>query len=324
MANVLVVAEHQDGKLRKVTLPTITFGAKTAEIVGGELSVLVLGHGVESVAQEVAQYQGVSKVIYADSAALQNYTAEGYAPVVAQVAEQVDAEVIAAASSAQGADYLPRVAVALEAGMVTNAIAVSDDGGPKFQRPMLSGSVLETVEVLTARKVVGVRSTDFDEAQTGGSAAVETVQLGEARDDVEFVSLDLVKSERPDLADADVVVAGGRGLKSADGFNMLEDLADLLGGAVGASRAAVDSGYAPTETQIGQTGKVVAPNLYFAIAISGAIQHLSGMKGSKTIVAINKDPDAPIFQVADYGLVADAFEAVPEINQKLKAQGIGG
>jgi electron transfer flavoprotein alpha subunit len=323
MANVLVVAEHQDGKLRKATLPTITFGAQTAELVGGEVYVLVLGHGVEAVAQDAAQYGGVAKVFYADSAALQNYTAEAYAPVIAQVAEQVDAEVIAAASSAQGTDFLPRVAVALDAGMVTNAIKVSADGGLRFQRPMLSGSVLETVEVATPRKVVGVRTTDFDEATTGGSAQVETLSLGEARDDVEFVSLDLVKSERPELTDADVVISGGRGLKSAEAFDMLEVLADLFGGAVGASRAAVDSGYAPTEFQIGQTGKVVAPNLYVAIAISGAIQHLSGMKGSKTIVAINKDPEAPIFQVADYGLVADAFQAVPELNEKLKAAGLG-
>jgi len=323
MANVLVVAEHQAGELRKVTLPTITFGAQTAGLLGGELYVLVLGDAVDAVANDVAQYAGVAKVIYAKSGALADYTAEGFAPVIAKVAEQVDAEVIAGPSSAQGADYLPRVAATLEAGMVTNAIKVSNDGGLKFQRPMLSGSVLETVEVTTPKKVVGVRTTDFDDAQTGGSAPVETVELGEARADVESVSLDLVKSERPELTDADVVIAGGRGLKSADAFEMLEVMADLFGGAVGASRAAVDSGYSPTETQIGQTGKVVAPNLYVAVAISGAIQHLSGMKGSKTIVAINTDPDAPIFQVADYGLVADAFEAVPAMTEKLKALGVG-
>ncbi len=323
MANVLVVAEHQDGKLRKVTLPTITFGEKAAEVVGGEVHVLVLGHGVDAIAQEVAKYGNVAKVHYANSPALEKYTAESFAPAIAQVAEQVDAEIIAAAASAQGTDYLPRVAVALDAGMVTNAIKVWDDGGVKFQRPMLSGSVLETVEVTTPRKVAAVRTTDFDEAKEGDAAPVETVELGEGRDDVEFVSLDLVKSERPELTDADVVIAGGRGLKSGDAFGMLEEMADLFGGAVGASRAAVDSGYAPTDWQIGQTGKVVAPNLYVAIAISGAIQHLSGMKGSKTIVAINKDPEAPIFQVADYGLVADAFKAVPELNEKLKSMGIG-
>lgn len=323
MANVLVVAEHQAGELRKVTLPTITFGAEVAGLLGGELYVLVLGDGVEDIAKEVAQYAGIAKVYHAKSAALADYTPEGFAPVIAQVAEQVDAEVIAGASSAQGSDYLPRVAATLEAGMVTNAIKVSHDGGLKFLRPMLSGGVLETVEVLTSKKVVGVRTTDFDDAQTGGSAAVETLELGTTRADVESVSLDLVKSERPELTDADVVIAGGRGLKSADAFVMLEEMADLFGGAVGASRAAVDSGYSSTESQIGQTGKVVAPDLYFAVAISGAIQHLSGMKGSKTIVAINTDADAPIFQVADYGLVADAFEAIPALNQKLKALGVG-
>ncbi len=323
MANVLVVAEHQDGKLRKVTLPTITFGEQAAEVVGGEVHVLVLGHEVDAVVQDVAQYGNVAQVHYANSPALANYTAESFAPVVAQVAEKVDAEIVAAAASAQGTDFLPRVAVALDAGMVTNAVAVWDDGGVRFRRPMLSGSVLETVEVTTPRKVAGVRTTDFDDAQPGAAAPVETVELGETRDDVEFVSMELVKSERPELTDAEVVISGGRGLKSADAFGMLEELADLFGGAVGASRAAVDSGYAPTDWQIGQTGKVVAPNLYVAIAISGAIQHLSGMKGSKTIVAINTDPEAPIFQVADYGLVEDAFKAVPELNEKLRAMGLG-
>lgn len=323
MANVLVVAEHQAGELRKATLPTITFGAQTADLLGGELYVLVLGDSVENIAKEVAQYAGIAKVYHAKSAALADYTAEGFAPVIAKVAEQTDSEVIAGPSSAQGADYLPRVAATLQAGMVTNALKVSNDGGLKFQRPMLSGSVLETVEVTTPKKIVGVRTTDFDDAQTGGDAPVETLELGESRADVESVSVDLVKSERPELTDADVVISGGRGLKSAEGFDMLEDMADLFGGAVGASRAAVDSGYSPTESQIGQTGKVVAPNLYVAIAISGAIQHLSGMKGSKTIVAINTDADAPIFQVADFGLVADAFEAIPEMNEKLKAMGVG-
>ncbi len=324
MANVLVVAEHQDGKLRKVTLPTITFGQKAAEVVGGEVHVLVLGHGVDQIAEEVAKYGDVAKVHYATSAAFEDYTAESFAPAIAQVAEQVDAEIIAGAASAQGTDYLPRVAVALEAGMVTNAIKVWDEDGVLFQRPMLSGSVLETVRVNTPRKVVGVRTTDFDEATEGDAAPVETLEIGEGRDDVESASVELVKSERPELTDAEVVIAGGRGLKSGDAFGMLEELADLFGGAVGASRAAVDSGYAPTDWQIGQTGKVVAPNLYVAIAISGAIQHLSGMKGSKTIVAINKDPEAPIFQVADYGLVADAFNVVPELTEKLKAMGLGG
>ncbi|MFW5966891.1 MAG: electron transfer flavoprotein subunit alpha/FixB family protein, partial [Persicimonas sp.] len=296
MANVLVVAEHQDNELRKVTLPTIRFGEKAVEVVGGELHVALLGHEVDALAEEAARYGDVAQVHYVNSAALEDYAAETFAPAIAALAEKVDAEIVAAPSSAQGTDYLPRVATELDAGMVTNAIEVWDDDGVYFKRPMLSGSVLETVSVDTPRKVVGVRTTDFDDAAEGESAPVEVVDLAEPRDDVEVVSLELVQSERPELTDAEVVISGGRGLKSAEAFEMLETLADLFGGAVGASRAAVDSGYAPTDWQIGQTGKVVAPSLYVAIAISGAIQHLSGMKGSKVIVAINTDPEAPIFE----------------------------
>jgi electron transfer flavoprotein alpha subunit len=324
MANVLVVAEHQGGNLRSATLPTINFGKQAADLLGGELHVVVLGHGIDAIVEDVANY-GADKVHYADDASLEEYLAETFAPVIAQVAESVDAEIVAAASSAQGTDFLPRVAAALDAGMVTNAIDVWDEGGTlQFKRPMLSGSVLEIVEVATPRKVAGVRTTDFDDAPAADSASpIEKVDVSADAGGAEFVELELVKSERPELTDADVVISGGRGLKSAEAFEMLEELADLFGGAVGASRAAVDSGYAPTDWQIGQTGKVVAPNLYVAIAISGAIQHLSGMKGSKTIVAINKDPEAPIFQVADYGIVDDAFKVVPELTEKLKDMGVG-
>ena len=221
-------------------------------------------------------------------------------------------------------DYLPRVAQALEAGMVTNGIDVWEEDGLKFKRPMWSGGVLKTVEVTTPTKVVSVRTTDFDDAEVTDPAPIEKIEVEVPTfEEVDHVGLDLVQSERPELTDADVVISGGRGLKSADAFDMLEQLADLFSGAVGASRAAVDSGYAPTDWQIGQTGKVVAPELYVAIAISGAIQHLSGMKGSKYIVAINTDPEAPIFDVADYGLVEDAFQAVPELIEKLEKRGVG-
>lgn len=324
MANVLVVAEHQGGKLRSATLPTITFGKKAADLLGGELHVAVLGHDIDGIVEEVAKY-GADKVHYANDPALQDFLAETFAPVIAQVAESVDAEIVAAASSAQGTDFLPRVAAALDAGMVTNAIDVWEEGeSVRFKRPMLSGSVLEIVEVATARKVAGVRTTDFDDAsEADGASPVESVAVSVDAGGATFEGMELVKSERPELTDADVVISGGRGLKSADAFEMLEELADLFGGAVGASRAAVDSGYAPTDWQIGQTGKVVAPSLYVAIAISGAIQHLSGMKGSKTIVAINTDPEAPIFEVADYGIVDDAFDVVPELTKKLKDLGVG-
>ena len=288
------------------------------------MHVAVLGHGIDGIVEEVANY-GADKVHYVDDASLEEYLAETFAPVIAELAESVDAEIVAAASSAQGTDFLPRVAAALDAGMVTNAVDVWEEGGNlRFKRPMLSGSVLEIVEVGTSRKVAGVRTTDFDDAPAADSASpIEKVDVTADAGGAEFVDLELVKSERPELTDADVVISGGRGLKSAEAFEMLEELADLFGGAVGASRAAVDSGYAPTDWQIGQTGKVVAPNLYVAIAISGAIQHLSGMKGSKTIVAINKDEEAPIFQVADYGIVDDAFDVVPELTEKLKDMGLG-
>lgn len=319
MANVLVVAEHLDGKLRKVTLPTITFASQAAALTGGEVHVLVLGNGVDAVAGEVAKY-GVSKVHYANSPVFENYLAETYAPAVVKAAQAIGATVVAAPSSTTGKDLLPRVAAKLDAGMVSDAIAVFDDGGIKFRRPLWAGNVLTTVEVVTPVKVVSVRTTDFEAPAEGDAASVEAFDAGVAASETaEFVSFDQVKSERPELTDAAVVVAGGRGLKSGENFQMIMDLADTLGGAVGASRAAVDSGYAPNDWQIGQTGKVVAPDLYFAVAISGAIQHLAGMKGSKTIVAINKDADAPIFQVADFGLVGDAFEIVPALTEKLKS-----
>ena len=319
MANVLVVAEHLDGALRKVTLSAITFAQETAELTGGDVHVVLLGQDVDGIAEELAGYD-VAGVLYANDAAYANYLAENYAPAVAAAAEKVDATVVCAPASTTGKDLLPRVAAKLDAGMVSDAISVEDDDGLKFRRPLWAGNVITTVEVATPVKVITVRTTDFDAAEpTGAGASVEAFDPGTgAADGVEFVSFDLVKSERPELTDAEVVVAGGRGLRSGENFDMIMALADTLGGAVGATRAAVDSGYAPNDWQIGQTGKVVAPNLYFAVAISGAIQHLAGMKGSKNIVAINKDPEAPIFQVSDYGLVADAFEAVPELTEKLK------
>ena len=319
MANVLVVAEHIDGTLRKVTLSAITFAQQAAELTGGDVVVLLLGQDVDNIAQELATYD-VGRVLYANDAAFSNYLAENYAPAVAAAAREIDASIVCSPSSTTGKDLLPRVAADLEAGMVSDAIDISDDDGLKFRRPLWAGNVITTVEVVTPVKVVSVRATDFDTAEPAGSeTAVQPFDPGTgASESAEFVSFDQVKSERPELTDAEVVVAGGRGLRSGENFEMIMKLADTLGGAVGASRAAVDSGYAPNDWQIGQTGKVVAPQLYFAVAISGAIQHLAGMKGSQNIVAINTDPDAPIFQVSDYGLVADAFEAVPELTEKLQ------
>jgi len=325
MSNVLVVAEHVGGALRNVTLSAINFAKQAAAVTGGKVHVLVLGDGVDAVAKQLAEGgYGADAVHVANGAQFANYLAENYAPAVSEVAKAIGAEVVCSPSSTTGKDLLPRVAAHLEAGMVSDAIEVFDDGGIRFKRPLWADNVITTVEVNTPVKVVSVRTTVYDALTGQGAAALETASISAgAFDGAEFVSFDQVKSDRPELTDADVVVAGGRGLKAGENFEMLMDLADLLGGAVGASRAAVDSGYAPNDWQIGQTGKVVAPNLYFAVAISGAIQHLAGMKGSKTIVAINKDPEAPIFQVADYGLVADAFAVVPELTQKLKDAGIG-
>ena len=319
MSNVLVIAEHVNGQLRKVTLSAVTFARQTAALTGGKVIGLVLGSGAESVAQELAT-SGVDRLLFEDNGAYANYLAENYAPAVAAIANEHNVSVVCAPSSTFGKDVLPRIAGLLNAGMVSDAIAVWDDGGLKFKRPLWAGNVITTVEVTTPVKVVSVRTTEFDAAPAGAAVGVEPVSTGTAASDgAKFIAFEQVKSERPELTDADIIIAGGRGLGSGEAFGIVTSLADALGGAVGASRAAVDSGYAPNDWQIGQTGKVVAPNLYIAVAISGAIQHLAGMKGSKTIVAINKDPDAPIFQVADYGLVADAFAVVPELTDKLKA-----
>lgn len=323
MSNILVVAEHLNGKLRKVTLATVAFAREAAKATGGQVYVAVFGHNIGAAVDEAAT-SGADKVFFEDNAVFANYLAENYAPAVVNVAQAHGATVVCGPASTFGKDLLPRVAGKLNAGMVSDAISVWNEGGLKFKRPLWAGNVITTVEVTTPSKVVTVRTTEFDalpESAPCEKVAVATGVAGTAS--ATFVSFEQVKSERPELTDASVIVAGGRGLKSGENFGMIAQLADLLGGAVGASRAAVDSGYAPNDWQIGQTGKVVAPNLYFAVAISGAIQHLAGMKGSKCIVAINKDGEAPIFQVADYGLVADAFTVVPELTQKLKAAGIG-
>lgn len=317
MSNIIVLAEHMNGVLKKASLSTVAFAKEAAAISGGQVIGLVLGNNVSNIAAEFAS-SGVDKVLIHDDATFAAYLAENYAPTVVKAAQDNDATLICASTTTFGKDLLPRVAGMLNAGMVSDAVSVFDDGGIKFKRPIWAGNVIITVDVSTPMKVVSVRSTEFDALPPVAAVGVENFDSGvTAREGVEFISFDQVKSERPDLTDADVVVAGGRGLGSTENFGIVMTLADKLAGAVGATRAAVDSGYAPNDWQIGQTGKVVAPNLYFAVAISGAIQHLAGMKGSKTIVAINTDPDAPIFQVADYGLVEDAFEVLPDLISKL-------
>jgi electron transfer flavoprotein alpha subunit len=263
----------------------------------------------------------VSKVIYVDGPAFADYLAEAYTPTVTEIANELGATVIAASATTTGKDFMPRVCAAVEdGGMISDAIAVYKDETESqlaFKRPILSGNVIAIVTCDADTTCVTVRATAFDAPAGDVSGAVEKRSGGTSPANAQFVAFHQVKSDRPELTDAGVVIAGGRGLKSAEAFGIIENLADKLGAAVGASRAAVDSGYAPNDWQIGQTGKIVAPDLYFAVCISGAIQHLAGMKGSKTIVAINTDAEAPIFEVADYGLVADAFKVVPELTEKL-------
>lgn len=318
MSNILVVAEHLDSELKKASAQTVGFAKDVQAITGGQIIGLVMGSGAQGVADAMAK-TGVDKVILVDNPALANILAENMTPVVAQVAKQVGATVVATPATTTGRDFLPRVAGALEAGMISDVIEVYNDDaeGLSYKRPIWAGNLIAKVTSDTEITCVTVRTTAFSVPEEG-SAAVEAGSVDvQAADNAEFVEFQQVKSDRPALTDAPVVISGGRGLKSAEGFDMLEELADKLGAALGASRAAVDSGYAPNDWQVGQTGKIVAPNLYIAVAISGAIQHLAGMKGSKYIVAINTDAEAPIFGISDYGLAQDAFKAVPELASKL-------
>jgi len=316
MSNVLVIAEMQDGKVRKSTHSAITF----ARAVGAPFSILVVGQGAKAAAAEIAGF-GAAKILVCDDPYVANPVCERIAPTVAAVAKG-GFDVVVVTASSFGKDLAPRVAAKLGAGYAPDISGVQNEGGKlSYRRPVFAGNAYGTCTINTSVQVVSVRQSEFSAAEpSGGSSPTEDVALAAkdpAADRVEFVGLDAAKSERPDLGEARVIVSGGRALKEKFA-EVLDPLANLLGAAVGASRAACDAGYAPAELQVGQTGRVVAPRLYFAIGISGAIQHLAGMKGSKTIVAINKDPDAPIFQVADYGLVADLFVAVPELVTELK------
>jgi len=319
-SDVLVVSEIAEGKLKKTTHSAIHFARDAAKTLGGSFSILAIGKGAEGAAKELATF-GAAKILVADDASLEHYLAETFAPTVAATAKGF--KVVVGTASAFGKDLLPRVAARLGAGYVGDISEVVAAGADlTYRRPMFAGNAFGVAKISTATHVVSVRQSAFSAAEpSGGASPIEKVALaahGAAASRVEFVGLDQVKSERPELGDARIVVSGGRALKEKFA-EVLNPLADLLGAAVGASRAACDAGYAPSDYQVGQTGKVVAPSLYFAIGISGAIQHLAGMKGSKVIVAINKDGDAPIFQVADYGLVADLFQAVPELVKQLRA-----
>ena len=303
--SVLVIAEHDNAQLKGATLNVVAAASK----IGGDVHVLVAGTNAASVAEQASKIAGVSKVLLADSPAFVDALAENVAEQVLALAGGYSH--IFFAATASGKNVSPRVAARLDVAQISEITAV--DSPDTFQRPIYAGNAIATVQSTDPVKVITVRTTGFDAAALGGNAAVETISCAGATGQSTFIGREVAKSDRPELAGARVVVSGGRGMGSAENFKILDPLADKLGAALGASRAAVDAGYAPNDWQVGQTGKIVAPQLYVAIGISGAIQHLAGMKDSKVIVAVNKDTEAPIFGVADYGLVADLFTAVPEI-----------
>ena len=307
---ILVIAEHDNAALKAATLNTVA----AAQKIGGDIHVLVAGANCAAAAQQAAQLQGVAAVKVADAAHYAAQTAENLTALV--VANAAGYSHILAPATTFGKNIAPRVAALLDVAQISEITAV--ESADTFVRPIYAGNALATVQSADSVKVITVRTTAFDAVAAGGSAAVESIAAAADTAQTQLQNRELTKSERPELGAAKVVVSGGRGLGSGDAFkSVLEPLADKLGAAIGASRAAVDAGFVPNDYQVGQTGKIVAPQLYIAVGISGAIQHLAGMKDSKVIVAINKDPDAPIFQVADYGLVADLFEAVPQLTSSL-------
>ena len=307
--SVLVIAEHDNSELKSATLNAITAAKEL-----GDVTVLVAGSGSQSVADAVAQIASVSAVLHSDAAQYENGIAEELTPLVVSTAASFDYVIVAATTF--GKNLLPRVSALLDVEQISDVTAVVS--ADTFVHPVYAGNALETVQSSDAKKVLTIRTTAFEAAATtGGSASVEALAASDAVGTVTLVGRELTVSNRPELGSAEVIVSGGRGVGSGENFAIIEALADKLGAAVGASRAAVDAGFVPNDYQVGQTGKVVAPSLYIAIGISGAIQHLAGMKDSKVIVAINKDEDAPIFQVADYGLVADLFDVVPEMTSAL-------
>ncbi len=313
----LVIAEHRNNNLKNSTLAAVTF----AKSVADSFDILLLSNDVSILSDKLAKF-GAETVHTIEDDEFENYLAQNYAAAVEEVVNSLDIDMVIAPATTTGKDFMPRVAAKLEAGMASDIIGTAEeDGELLFKRPIWAGSAIALTEITTDKKVVTVRVSAFDVAtESGDTSEIKEFSLEEDLDsDVEFVELVESESNRPELTDADVVVSGGRGLKSKEGFDeIMEGLADSLNAAIGASRAAVDAEYCSNDLQVGQTGKIVAPKLYMAVAISGAIQHLAGMKDSKTIVAINKDDEAPIFEVADYGLVADAFTVVPQLIDLIK------
>ncbi len=310
---VLLIAEHDNKSLKDSTAKAMT----AAQALGGPVDILVAGQDAKPAADAAAKIAGAGKVLLADDAQYGHQLAENMAALIVELAGKYDA--VLSPASTNGKNFMPRVAAALDVPQISEIVSV--DGPDTFTRPIYAGNAMQQVQAPAGKKIITVRTTAFKAAETTGSASVESVSAAKGPGVSEFVGEELSKSERPELASAKVVISGGRGMQSGENFHLLEKVADRLKAAVGASRAAVDAGFVPNDYQVGQTGKVVAPELYIAVGISGAIQHLAGMKDSKVIVAINKDEEAPIFQVADYGLVADLFKAVPELEEELKKQG---
>ncbi|VDI66073.1 electron transfer flavoprotein subunit alpha, mitochondrial-like [Mytilus galloprovincialis] len=307
--STLVIAEHDNQKLIPITLNTITAANK----IGGDITCLVAGTQCSKVAEEVSKIPGVSKVLLADNEAFKGFLPESLTPLLFATQKQFNFSHILAGATAMGKSLLPRLAAKLDVSPISDIIGIKDKD--TFIRTIYAGNAIQTLKSKDSLKIISVRGTAFEAAALeGGNAASENAPDADVKNEVsEYVSQELSKSDRPELTAAKTVISGGRGMKNGENFKMLYDLADKMGAAVGASRAAVDAGFVPNDMQVGQTGKIVAPDLYVAVGISGAIQHLAGMKDSKVIVAINKDPEAPIFQVADYGLVQDLFKAVPEM-----------
>lgn len=315
--SVLVIAEHDNQALKAATLNTVAAAQQLADKGAGDIVVLVAGAGCAAVAESAAKITGVSKILVADDSSLEHGLAENLTAVIMSIAG--DYSHILAPATTFGKNVMPRVAALLDVQQISEITAVED--ADTFVRPIYAGNAMATVKSADATKVITVRATTFDPASAeGGSAATEAVSGGGDKDVSRFIELSESSSDRPELTSARVIISGGRGMASGDNYALIEPIADKLGAAMGASRAAVDAGFVPNDWQVGQTGKVVAPELYIAVGISGAIQHLAGMKDSKVIVAINKDEEAPIFQVADYGLVADLFKALPELNDELEKQ----
>ena len=308
--SILVIAEHNNIEVKSSTLNTIN----AASQLGSEIEVLVLGSNIDNISKEISSYQYVSKVIFIDSEKFENTIAENIEPVILSLAEKYSH--ILAPATTFGKNVMPRVAVKLDVAQISDIVNIESED--TFIRPIYAGNALATVKSKDTKKVITVRPTSFDVvAKEGGSGIVEQINLDIGESKVEFIDREESKSDRPELSTARIVVSGGRGLQSAENFKLISDIADKLNAAIGASRAAVDAGYVSNDYQVGQTGKVVVPDLYIAVGISGAIQHLAGMKESKIIVAINKDEEAPIFNIADYGLTADLFEALPALSTEL-------